>query len=121
MGSRKAAGPDHWRIQELLCLPEAAHANFVACITSDLQQGKVSPQLNHAAIAPIPKTAKETPTIGKIRPLSIYPIPFRAFLSAAWSLVKTEVRNLLDPAQFASRQGAWTYSMVSKQMAAVEL
>eukprot|EP00971_Amphidinium_carterae_P240950 4783643-Amphidinium_carterae.1 len=90
MGAKKAAGPDHWRVQELLCLPEQANSSFVRCLTATMQQGGVPAALNHTAIAPIPKQAKETPKLSKIRPLSIYPVPFRAYLSAAWNRVKTE-------------------------------
>eukprot|EP00971_Amphidinium_carterae_P228287 4528178-Amphidinium_carterae.2 len=85
MGKGKAGGPNHWRIQEL---PQEAHAQLVNCITRDIKAGKVTADLNKAAIAIIPKEKNKAPRIPKLRPISIYPIAFRAYLSADWSRSK---------------------------------
>eukprot|EP00969_Alexandrium_andersonii_P207820 9180157-Alexandrium_andersonii.AAC.1 len=78
-GCGKAGGPDGWSAEELQCLPDVALERLAQFFHAVEATGVCPAGLVHWRVAFIPKDKTGVPHVGRTRPISVGPIPYRVW------------------------------------------
>ena len=103
--NRSSPGPDGWHLDELQMLPKSAWESLLPILERE-PHSESSSSLSLYKRVPIEKSNTSIPPPNMIRPIDVYSVVLRAYTSAQAAMLRSWLKQVVHPCQYASSYGA---------------